>query len=323
MNKKIKTILTTDEQINLLEEWGLKWEDDYSRNILKIYLKNYGYKHIVYSWKPYTFINKSGINKKVDSLVKSKNFIQLFNFDRKIAKFVLTNIQNIEIKFRNSILNAVKLYLDKLNIEEVIKNKLNNMQIFNWSISELLIFFKKSINKNKNITSFIEELKNKISNFSNIYLWDILHKTSFGELIRFYSFLKNEIKELVLKHFQDIIPFLSINIEQLLILMKIFKKIRNVICHNDILIRFKHSLPNKKNSNFNEINNFFINNSLKINMGKKIKIMDVIKIISFFNKYSGIKKSLYDIIIETFNSEINTNLFNKKIIQKIKDDINF
>ncbi|VEU75835.1 Abortive infection bacteriophage resistance protein (plasmid) [Mycoplasmopsis maculosa] len=114
--------------------------------------------------------------------------------------------------------------------------------------------------------------------------------TTFGQLIKLLDYLNKDIKNLVLNHFAKINQKLNVNYYQLISLMNIFKKIRNIICHNSIILNYELIAPNRKSKYYENISNFIFNNKLDIKIKKTIKLTDIIVIISFINEYNSTKK---------------------------------
>ncbi|VEU75309.1 Uncharacterised protein (plasmid) [Mycoplasmopsis maculosa] len=153
MNKNnLKSLLSFDEQIEFLENKGINWETDFEKNRFKLYLMNYGYNHLVYKWK-WLLSHKDKSNGWYFLNAKSSNLIDLFNCDRTVSKLILTNIQNIEIKLRNAILNSIEKFISKLEIDFNLKTELKQVQIFKWNIKRLYYIFNNygNFKKGKNI----------------------------------------------------------------------------------------------------------------------------------------------------------------------------
>ncbi|VEU75308.1 Abortive infection bacteriophage resistance protein [Mycoplasmopsis maculosa] len=147
--------------------------------------------------------------------------------------------------------------------------------------------------------------------------------TTFGQLIKLLDYLNKDIKNLVLNHFAKINQKLNVNYYQLISLMNIFKKIRNIICHNSIILNYELIAPNRKSKYYENISNFIFNNKLDIKIKKTIKLTDIIVIISFINEYNSTKKTLLEIFVDTLNTFINNETFDYKLVKKIKKNIKF
>ncbi|VEU75215.1 Abortive infection bacteriophage resistance protein [Mycoplasmopsis maculosa] len=333
MNKNnVKSLLSFEEQLNFLQSKYINWNNQ-EKFRFKIYLINYGYSHMVYKWKSFLTHKDRKNGWYFLKNVKSSNLIDLFNCDRTIGNLILSNIQNIEIKFQNAILSSIQLYINSLNIDKELKIELKATQIFKWKINSLFYIFKKiESNKNKQkFKDFINSLKNNFikksfKKIKDLHFWEIIRSTTFGQLIELFNYLNNDIKSLVAIHFEKIINNLCINYYELTSLMKIFKKIRNIICHNDILLNYELRTANKKDYDYKNIITFTKTNKINLSISKNIKLSDIVKIISFFNDYNNKenkidKESLNDIFLKKVNLFINEDKFDSNVLENIKNKL--
>ena len=110
MSKSFKTF---DEQIELLKSRGLNIVSD---SKIKIYLQRYNYQNFINGYNDsFMIIFDRSTNKYIQG-AKSSNIIDLFNFDRTLSGYLLTNLQNIERQLSTALTYVLGQELKKQEI---------------------------------------------------------------------------------------------------------------------------------------------------------------------------------------------------------------
>lgn len=291
-----KKFLTIDEQIKLLEERGLKISD---KNKLAWYLTSYNYQNFINGYNDYFMINNDRTTNKYKENATSEGIIELFNFDRYISKIFLSEIQNIERMIGTSLAYIICQELDKNNIpngqlfkidkkQEVYKKLFRHE--FNWY--EFSHIVQEEIKKQNHLC-----LKYKIpfpnwedydfkdknvfndDNYKNVPLWFTIIYLSFGKIIKLLENTKEEVFTKIIKNTK--LSFdTNLSKKEIVYILTTLKKIRNRICHNNVLFKFWVR---------NQVEKSGIRKILNNNNCSKIKLFHISELIEniYHNKNSG------------------------------------
>ncbi len=304
-NKEFKTI---DEQIELLKSRGLKIDNE---DKLKWYLSSYNYQNFINGYNDLFMINEDRNKNKYKSIASSNQIINLFNFDRWLSKNILSTIQNIERKISSSIAYVLAINLNYYNNDKggnIFKYEFNNpliekmfvkMDFEEWKEMKSRLLDDKKINKN-------EKLYKKYNSNSEIPIWSLIIKMSFGDLILILSKVNENIFFQIMKN-SKICNWENLNSKkEIILIFKIIKDLRNRICHNNIIYNIEITDRSKIKP---------ISGILKIDL-KKANLLDIVKIIEKLDNDSYISENVYK-QLDKYNDihEIIKNL----IINKIKN----
>lgn len=316
MNQKNpKCFLNIDEQIDHLEKnRNLKINN---KEKLKFYLTNYNYQIFINGYNNQFLKGFRRSSNQYINGVNEESIINLFNFDRWLSKIILSNIQNFERKFNTAICYCVAEKLKKIGIENgeiwlLNKHQLNQIYNFNDSkeekIQKLNSLFESIFEKMKGSKIFKKYKNQKDS----IPIWTLFIFASFGDLIKFFNYLNDELKIKVLKFgfknkFKKIIIFNKV--------INILKKIRNRCCHCNVLYDFE-SDSDKKNLKC------FLENEIK-HLTSNIRIFDIIKILDYL-VVSNNNVSISEMFEKKFNEKIiKSNSIPEVCINELKKIMNF
>ena len=264
-----KKFTPIEKQIELLESRGLNIND---RNKFKWYLESYNYQNLINGYNDFFIVNNNRKENKYKSLATSNGIISLFNFDRSISKYILSNIQNIERKLSTSIAYTIAETMNNkgdnsgklFNINEKLKNFIfKNLNAFN----EVKSKFKEKENK----LLLNDAFKSRYKKIEEIPIWFIVIFISFGDLLLILKNLRKNVFFEIIKN-SKIHLLNNFSKGELIDLFKIIKNIRNRICHNNVLYNFNTSDKYKKIV----IRKFKISNKPKVNLFEIIRIIEIL-----------------------------------------------
>ena len=306
MSEKIKYFLTLDEQIELLKNRGLSVEQN---DKAIFYLKSCNYQNFINGYNDPFLQGFRRISNKYKIGSKFQNIIDLFNFDRTISRYVLGNIQNFERLLNSSIVYCVCQILDDCGI----KNGLG------LSISDEITWKKifasnfENLEKIKRILSctFEKSKKNnllkKYQTVENVPLWSLFVYADFGNILKFYTSLSNELKMSIINHIFKINNYLSIY--EFESICRIFKNIRNRCCHNNVLYNFSFENFSVKD---------FLKNKYLIET-KKIRLLHVVRILEDWPPCKS--NGLNSMILDAFSKYIKNEKMSEDSIDYISQQI--
>ncbi|MGL4952000.1 MAG: Abi family protein [Mycoplasma sp.] len=322
-----KVFLNFDEQVDLLISRGLNVDD---KSKLVWYLKKFNYENFINGYNDIFLVEKKRKLNKYRSEVNSSMLISLFNFDRRIASYILGEILSIERMLATTISYEItKKYKD-------IFPSLNNGEILNLNAKELLTLFpgikrfvKASdvgrgyarISDELAVRELIKLLKNNChsklntNNYQDDLLdcpiWKLSVHWSFGQANNIFWMMEEDLQKKVA------ISILGNNYpeEVYLSLSKVFKcltEVRNIICHNNVLFNYQATKFKC------EIKNFF-----KIIFKQNITKIKLFEIIQIIGKLTPHKSSFK--IDELCEKQLNTlsSNFDEKSFNLLLEEINF
>ena len=172
---------------------------------LKWYLSSYNYQNFINGYNDLFMINEDRSKNKYKPIASSNQIINLFNFDRWLSKNILSTIQNIERKISSSIAYVLAINLNYFNNDKsgnIFKYEFNNpviekmfvkMDLEEWNEIKSRLLDDKKINKN-------EKLYKKYNSNSEIPIWSLIIKMSFGDLILIFNKVNENIFFQIMKN---------------------------------------------------------------------------------------------------------------------------
>lgn len=274
MSKPFKTL---DEQIELLKQRGLTIV-----NItrFKIYLQKYNYHNFINGYNDAFMINFDRSSNKYINGTKSSNIIDLFNFDRTLSGYLLTNLQNIERQLSSALTYILGQELKNQNVLCCTLLDFHNyhyQKIFkitnNQKLNELYNNMTKLIFRrdDKLYKSYFDK-QNKTYKFNDIPIWSLSLSWCFGDLLYIFSLLTDNIKYKIIKFFTK----LNFDIDTFTKTLNMLKTLRNRVAHNNVIFNYKYT------KNLKAIKKFMIDNKIKFKKSTNINIGNIINIIDKF-----------------------------------------
>lgn len=214
-----KTFKTLDEQIEILENKGLKINDYYEAKKI-LFRENYffinGYRHLL--------MKQNGKSQFIEGSTFEELY-SIFIFDRKMRNIMFKYILVIE----NNIKSITSYQLSKkygyrekeyLNAKNFRNDSLKASQV-----NDVISKMKRQINKNAKQHSATAHY---VNNYGYIPLWVSVKVLSFGIISELYTILKEEDRS-------EIADFYNLSPKTLEIYLSILANYRNLCAHEDIL----------------------------------------------------------------------------------------
>lgn len=244
MRKEFKTY---EEQLDILIKKGLITDEDSLR-----VLRRNNYYFLINRYKN-IFIEP---NVKPNVFKKGTTFneiVALYNFDRELRMIVLKYIITIENTLK-SILSYE--FSRKYGYEYLNLNSYDTFNNDEKRVREIKGFFK-SINYSiKKSIVYEKHMKYYNDKYDVIPLWIVINSLTFGLLIKFYGYLKEEDQNMIAKEF-------NVSKEELRHFLLVLLYFRNLSAHNQrlydeksenkILFNECHKNLNLKNRGYNDI----------------------------------------------------------------------
>lgn len=222
-----KTFKTLDEQIEILENKGLKINDYYEAKKI-LFRENYffinGYRHLL--------MKQNGKSQFIEGSTFEELY-SIFIFDRKMRNIMFKHILVIE----NNIKSITSYQLSKkygyrekeyLNAKNFRNDSLKASQV-----NDVISKMKRQINKNAKQHSATAHY---VNNYGYIPLWVSVKVLSFGIISELYTILKEEDRS-------EIADFYNLSPKTLEIYLSILANYRNLCAHEDIL--YDHTTQRK------------------------------------------------------------------------------
>lgn len=222
-----KTFKTLDEQIEILENKGLKINDYYEAKKI-LFRENYffinGYRHLL--------MKQNGKSQFIEGSTFEELY-SIFIFDRKMRNIMFKYILVIE----NNIKSITSYQLSKkygyrekeyLNAKNFRNDSLKASQV-----NDVISKMKRQINKNAKQHSATAHY---VNNYGYIPLWVSVKVLSFGIISELYTILKEEDRS-------EIADFYNLSPKTLEIYLSILANYRNLCAHEDIL--YDHTTQRK------------------------------------------------------------------------------
>lgn len=230
MSKPFKNL---DEQLSILKTRNLKFDDE---NIAKSYLLNLNYYNLI------NMYGKFFLNSNQSAFVQNANFneiIAVYHFEREIRNDLLKYILVIESRIKSVISHK---------FSALYSNKYDYLNISNFNQSDVIALTLIMSSITKTIKRKRESKNNSVIHYEKkhgeIPLWVIVNYLEFGIVEAFYKHMKKSDQNQIAKHFSDEYnesyrSTILITPEILLSYITNIRELRNVLAHNNKLIRFK------------------------------------------------------------------------------------
>lgn len=215
------------KQIELLKSKNILIQDE--ERAKEILLRE-NYYNLITGYKDIFLDIKNANKNDMDRCVKDTYFEEIYcvyKFDRELRNIMLKYISIIEINIKSYISNIFSKkygtydYLEHKNFNITSKSKKDFQELIN----------KINLNIERNIDNY-EDIKKCREQYNTIPLWMLSTLMTFGNIIKFYTYMKIEDKK-------DISNILSINYQDLQIFLKMLNIIRNISAHNNILFNIR------------------------------------------------------------------------------------
>lgn len=281
-----KKFLNYEEQIELLKTKGLYINDEqYAKDILKnisYFALINGYKEIFKSTKEY----KQGVD--------FRDIVNLYNFDSELRAIILRYILIIERKIK-AVISYEFCEKYGYEMEEYLNvNNYDNITSNQEDINTLVNTLKTKIKSNN-----YKYLKHYNERYENVPLWVLVNTLTFGNISNIFKLSKQSLRQKISK---------ELNFEKssdLIKILKVLTKFRNVCAHNERLYDFKTK---------DALAKMEIHNTLNISKKGSNDIFAIIicfKLLLSENEFNIFVKDILG-ILEEFR--LYTNVVNKKVI---------
>lgn len=232
-----KTFLTIDELITNIKSKNINLKDENNvRQILEV--NNY---YFIMGYK-FAFKNNNGTYKNNTSF---EDIYSLYTFDKMLKLVILDPILEIEQKLKTIYTNNYSSRYG-FKIDDILNN--NNYDIFNNYLSDTLSNLNKQLNDFGIKNNAVMFYKN---NHSFIPLWVYMRILSFGMIRDMFYVSKNNDKDYMKKKLTNE----NVNSGEVANMLRLLVRVRNICCHDDILLSFvDHKLGIKTTKYHNEFN---------------------------------------------------------------------
>lgn len=287
-----KPYTTYDQQIDLLEKKGLTIPD---RALATRLLKENGYYALVSGYKA-PFKKK---DKQYKLHTRLEDIYALYCFDMKLRALFLENILKIEnhmksllsYSFCDAYGDSQQSYLTECNYDYLPANQKEIKKLIQ-KLNEIV--------KNPKQYPYLDHQKKK---HNNIPLWALSKALTLGTISKFYSFLKQPIKQAISKEFR------YVDESQLERMIDLLSRFRNVCAHNERLYDYRY-----KKGAIHDTDIHFI---MKLKRRKNVFVQgknDLFAVVIVF-KYL-LNDSDFSVFIDSLNGLINEVVVNPRIIQE-------
>lgn len=324
MEKFNKKSLTSEEQIELLQQRGLSFQN--KSDAIEI-IKRIGYYHL----SSYMRLFQSGQEHLFMPGTEFSQILNVYNFDKDLRHLTFNAIEKIEIAYKASLINILCkefgshwFYESEIFINKSIKNELGKIETQQEHILRLIEreIKKKKKKENEYAETFICKYYEKYSEPLLPPFWMIAETLSIGSLHRFYYSLIDKYKRQIISYlgFKEDVTFIAIYSNWL----QPICMVRNICAHHSRLFNRKFRIKAKQHKQILEFtgipNNNFYYIAMIINYYLKTMLLDVSfeqDIINLFQKYPSINKDLLGFPNNWTNFNI-TRLQKHQLSKKIK-----
>jgi len=246
-----KPFRTIDEQLNVLQDRGLKIDDV---EITKKILLKENYYNVINGYKmPFLKRDLDGVLNDPEEFIDECNFTEIYslhNVDRELRMHILKYLLKFETHFKT---------LCAYNFSNKFKDPYAYLNIANYStekkaLSQVLkniAALSAEVNKNTNT----ENPKSKyighyIKKHDSVPLWVLVNSLTIGNMSYFYSALDDQLKEAIAKDLSDQYKNEynsreKIEIDATIQLVKMVNLFRNVCAHEEVLFHYRLDKPIK------------------------------------------------------------------------------
>lgn len=255
-HKKPKLFLSIEEQIQLLRSKNLGIVSERS---LEKYLLLYGYQTLVNGYNDPLMQGYNRHNDIYRDGATSEQLIGLFNFDRTISTYILSNLQNFERRFTTAMIIALGNELKNYQILDSTLFSINNSETWSHFFNSNFDNADRSSGDKEGIRHYWQGLFNKqkkvnlIKDYESVGtcpLYSLLLLATFGDKIDLYNSLQIDIQYKIRQ-----VLFQQVSLPNDLILKNYylfkyllteFKKLRNRCAHENVVYNFESRISNAK-----------------------------------------------------------------------------
>lgn len=305
-----KTFLNIDELINNIKSKSICIKDENNvKNILET--NNY---YFIMGYK-FAFKNTNGTYKNNTSF---EDIYSLYMFDKMLKLIILDPILEIEQKLKTIYTNNYS-YRYGFEIDDILN--INNYDLSNNYLNDTLSNLDKQLNDFGNKNKAVMFYKN---NHPFIPLWVYMKILSFGMIRDMFYVSKNNDKDYMKKKLTNE----EINSSEVANMLRLLVRVRNICCHDDILLSFIDDKLGIKTTKYHKAFNLKTDKNNNIIQGKKdlFAILISIKLFSNKNKFNKLIDNVSDLItkydkkIDSLNKKQLLSIMHlPKDFQKLKD----
>mgnify|MGYP004497996015 FL=1 len=277
-----KKFLTIDELIANIKSKNINFKNETDvKKILEV--NNY---YFIMGYK-FAFKNNDGTYKNNTSF---EDIYSLYLFDKMLKLVILDPILEIEQKLKTIYTNNYSSRYG-FKIDDVLDS--NNYDISNNYLSDTLSNLGKQLNdfgiKNKAVMFY----KN---NHSFVPLWVYMKILSFGMVRDMFYVSKNNDKDYIKRKLTNE----NVNSSEVANMLRLLVRVRNICCHNDILLSFIDDKLGIKTTKYHNQFNLKKDKNNNIIQGKKdlLAILISIKFFSSKEKFNSLINNLSNLITE-------------------------
>lgn len=293
----VKTFLTIDELIEKIKSKNISIKNE--KNVRNI-LENNNY-YFIMGYK-FAFKNADGTYKNNTSF---EDIYSLYIFDKMLKLIILDALLEIEQKLKTIYTNNYS-YRHGFKISDILDS--NNYDLSNTYLNDTLSNLDKQLNDFGNKNKAVIFYRN---NHSFIPLWVYMKILSFGMIRDMFYVSKSNDKD----YMKNKLTSEKVNSNEVANMLRLLVRVRNICCHDDILLSFIDDKLGIKTTKYHE--KFRLKKDKKNNIiqGKKdlLAILISIKFFSSKDKFNNLIDNLLKLIT----------VCNKKIVSLNRDELLF
>jgi len=286
-NMSDKKFLTVDELISNIKTKNIKIKNE---KVVKKILEANNY-YFIMGYK-FAFKNDDGTYKNNTSF---EDIYSLYNFDKSLKLIILDSILEIEQKLKTVYTNNYSIRYG-FKVKDVLNS--SNYNTSNIYLSEILL------NLNKQLNEFGKKNKAVIfyqKNHSFVPLWVYMKVLSFGLVRDMFYVSKSSDKD----HMKGKLTSECVNSSEVENMLRLLVRVRNICCHDDILLSFIDDKIGIKNTKYHKEFNLIKDRNNNVINGKK-DLLAILISIKFF-----VSKEKFNILIKNMSTLITK--YDKKI----------
>lgn len=282
---KEKTFLTIDELINNIKSKNINIKNE--ENVRKILETNNYYFIMGYK---FAFKNEDGTYKENTSF---EDIYSLYVFDKMLKLIILDPLLEIEQKLKT-------IYTNNYSIRYGFKKKdildINNYDNTNLYLNDTLSNLKNQLNEYGNKNKAVLFYQN---NHKFVPLWVYMKILSFGTIRDMFYVSKTNDKDFM----KNKLTKEKVNSSEVANILRLLVRVRNICCHDDILISFVDDKLGIKDTKYHKEFNLRKNDKGNIIQGKKdlFAILISIKLLLVENKFKILINNLSQLITKYDN----------------------
>lgn len=248
---KEKTFLTIDELIENIKNKNIKIKNE--ENVRKILETNNYYFIMGYK---FAFKNQDGTYKENTSF---EDIYSLYIFDKMLKLIILDPLLEIEQKLKTIYTNN---YSSRYGFkkEDIIES--SNYDTTNQYLTDTIVNLEKQLNDFGNKNKAVMFYKN---NHKFVPLWVYMKVLSFGTVRDMFYVSKTNDKDYMKNKLTDE----NISSSEIANILRLLVRVRNICCHDDILISFVDDKLGIKDTKYHKKFNLLKNTKGNIIQGKK------------------------------------------------------